>query len=87
MIARRYRALSLIPLTMLLLGLAALGLPEPLRGPLVTTRPVSPGLAGGLNLLSQPLYLADAIGLVMLALAILEVWVIGITWEYRRQRH
>lgn len=86
MINKRYVALSLIPLVMLVLGFAALGAPEPFRGPLIVAQPFSPQLALGLSILTQPLYLADAIGLVLLALATLEIWIIAITWEYRRHR-
>ena len=86
MINKRYMALSLIPLVMLVLGFAALGAPEPFRGPLIVAQPLSPGAALGLSILTQPLYLADAVGLVLLALATLEIWVIAITWEYRRHR-
>lgn len=86
MINRRYVALSLIPLAMLVLGFAALGAPEPFRGPLIGAQPLGPQLALGLSILTQPLYLADALGLVLLALATLEIWVIAITWEYRRHR-
>lgn len=86
MITRRYAALSLIPLVMTVLGFAALGAPEPFRGPLVAAQPLAAQLTLGLLFLAQPLYLADAIGLVLLALATLEIWVLAITWEYRRQR-
>jgi hypothetical protein len=86
MIAKRYAALSLIPLIMLVLGFAALSLPDPLRGPLVAAQLLNPELALNVALLSQPLYLADAVGLVLLALATLEIWVLAITWEYRRHR-
>ncbi|HLE29486.1 MAG TPA: hypothetical protein VI793_15275 [Anaerolineales bacterium] len=85
MIARRYTALSLIPLAMSLAGFAALGAPDPLRGPLIATEPFGPD--GLLGLFTQPMYLADAIGLVLLALATLEIWILAITWEYRRHRH
>jgi hypothetical protein len=86
MIAKRYMALSMVPLGMLLLGFAALGAPEPWRGPLIAAQPAGQAANAGFAVLSQPLYLADALGLVLLALAMLEVWVIGITWEYRRHR-
>jgi len=86
MITSRYAALSLIPLAMLVLGFAALGAPEPFRGPLVAAHPLNPQLTLGLLFLARPLYLADAIGLVLLALATLEIWVLAITWEYRRHR-
>ena len=86
MINKRYVALSLIPLVMLVLGFAALGAPAPFRGPLIAAQPLNPQFAFGLSILTQPLYLADAIGLVLLALASLEIWVIAITWEYRRHR-
>jgi hypothetical protein len=86
MITRRYAALSLIPLVMLVLGFAALGAPEPFRGPLVVAQPLNPQLTFGLLFLARPLYLADAIGIVLLALATLEIWVLAITWEYRRYR-
>jgi hypothetical protein len=84
MITPRYSALSLIPLAMLLLGFAALSAPEPLRGPLIAAQPFGPDGLLGLRFFAQPLYLADAIGLVLLALATLEIWVLAITWEYRR---
>ncbi len=86
MIAKRYMALSLIPLGMLLFGFAALGAPEPFRGPLIAAQPFAPAVSAGVTFFSQPLYLADALGLMLLALAMLEVWIIGITWEYRRHR-
>ena len=86
MITKRYAVLSLIPLAMLVLGFAALGAPEPFRGPLIAAQPIAPQLALGLSIFTQPLYLADAIGLVLLALATLEIWVLAITWEYRRHR-
>ena len=87
MIARRYAALSLIPLATLLLGFVALGAPEPFRGPLVAAQPFG-GEAGfaAAAALQQPLYLADALGLILLALSVLLVWIIAITWEYRRHR-
>lgn len=87
MITRRYTALALISLAMLLVGFAALGAPGPMRGPLVSAGPFSPGGLLGLSIFTQPLYLTDAIGLILLALATLEIWVIAITWEYRRQRN
>jgi hypothetical protein len=86
MITKRYAALSLIPLAMLVLGFAALGAPEPFRGPLLAAQPFGPGAELGLSILARPLYLADAVGLVLLALATLEIWVLAITWEYRRHR-
>ena len=86
MIARLYTALSLIPFAMLLMGLGALGAPDPLRGPLISADSFGPNGLLGLNIFAQPLYLADAIGLLLLALATLEIWVLAITWEYRRHR-
>lgn len=83
MIATRYARLSVIPLLMLLLGFAALGAPEPLRGPLVYDSIANPAL--GLAFFKPALYLADAFGLILLALAVFEVWVLAITWEYRRR--
>lgn len=83
MIASRYARLSVIPLLMLLLGFAALGAPETLRGPLIFNSAANPTLS--LALFKPALYLADAIGLILLALAVLEVWVLAITWEYRRR--
>jgi hypothetical protein len=81
MIAKRYARLSVIPLIMLLLGLAALGAPEALHGPVI----VASGSSLGLPYFSSALYLSDAVGLILIALAILEVWVLAITWEYRRR--
>jgi len=81
MITKRYMALSLVPLGMSLLGFMALCAPAPLRGPLLTTH-----FEGGLAALNHAVYLAHAVGLILLALATFEIWVIAITWEYRRQR-
>jgi hypothetical protein len=86
MITRPYTALSLMSLAMLLLGFAALGAPEALRGPLLMTQALDPQISLGLFTLTQPVYLSDAVGLILLALTALEVWVVAITWEVRRQR-
>lgn len=83
MIATRYARLSVIPLLMLMLGFAALGAPETLRGPMIFNSVANPAL--GLAFFKPALYLADALGLILLALAVLEVWVLAITWEYRRR--
>ncbi len=85
MIKPHYSALSLIPLAMLVLGFAALGAPDPFRGPLLATQPFGPNGLLGLGVFSQSINLADAIGLLLLALATLEIWILAITWEYRRQ--
>jgi hypothetical protein len=84
MIAKRYVQLSLIPLLMLVLGFAAIGAPDPFRGPVIFEQ--ASGASLGLALFTRSLYLADAIGLVLLAFATLEVWVIAIAWEYRRRK-
>jgi hypothetical protein len=86
MITWRYTALSLLSLAMLLLGFAALGAPEPLRGPLLMTQPLNPASSLGLLAFPQPLYLSDVVGLLLLALTAFEVWVVAITWEVRRHR-
>jgi uncharacterized membrane protein len=85
MIAKRYAALSLIPFGMLLLSFVALIAPGPFRGPLMIAQPFQVTLLTGFLFPMQPVYLADAVGLVLLALAALGVWIIAITWEYRRQ--
>jgi len=85
MITKRYAALSLIPSGMLLLSFVALIAPGPFRGPLLIAQPFQVALLTGFLFPKQPVYLADAIGLVLLALAALGVWIIAITWEYRRQ--
>ena len=85
MIAKRYVALSLIPSGMLLLSFVALVAPGPFRGPLILAQPFRLALLTGFLFPTQPLYLADAVGLILLALAGLGVWIIAITWEYRRQ--
>ena len=81
--AKRFAAFSLVPLAMLCLGLGALAAPAPLRGPLVLDLSANP-TSGGLWLLSQSVFLADAIGLGLLLLATLAIWVIAIAWEVRR---
>jgi len=86
MIAKRYAALSLIPLGMLLLSFVALVAPGNFRGPLILAQPFRLNLLAGFLLPTQSLYLADAVGLILLSLAALAVWIIAITWEYRRQR-
>ena len=88
---RRYVALSLISLTLLTAGFLALAAPPPFQGPLVVPLPANNPLAAstnllGLSLLQQPIYLADLIGLSLLALAVLEIWVVGLTWEALRRR-
>jgi len=85
MIAKRYAALSLIPLGMLLLSFVALIAPGPFRGPLILAQPFRLSLLSGFLFPIQPFYLADAVGLILLIFAALAVWVIAITWEYRRQ--
>jgi hypothetical protein len=86
MIAKRYVRLSLIPLLMSLLGFVALAAPDPFRGPLVLLPTWAPQTAVGALVLNQSLYLADAVGLVLLSLATLEVWILAIAWEYRHRR-
>ena len=85
MIAKRYAALSLIPSGMLLLSFVALIAPGPFRGPLMIAQPFRLTLLTGFLFPTQSVYLADAVGLVLLAFAALGVWIIAITWEYRRQ--
>jgi hypothetical protein len=84
MIAKRYVQLSLIPLLMLVLGFAAIGAPDPFRGPVIFEQ--ASGLSPGLAFFTRSLYLTEAIGLVLLAFATLEVWVIAIAWEYRQRK-
>ena len=88
---RRYVALSLISLTLLTAGILALAAPEPFRGPLLVPVPVDNPLAAptnflGLSLLQQPIFMADLLGLSLLALAMLEIWLVALTWEVRRRR-
>jgi hypothetical protein len=89
---RRYVALSLISLALLTAGILALAAPEPWRGPLLIPVAASAPLAAsagvlGLALLQQPIYLADLVGLALLAAAVLEIWAVGLTWEIMRRRH
>jgi hypothetical protein len=81
--SRRYLALNLIPMAMLLLGFAALAAPEPFRGPLVVARPLQPAWQLGSNLLTQPFYLADALGVFLLAGAVVTMWALAWLWEAR----
>ena len=88
---RRYVALSLISLTLLMAGILALAAPERLQGPLVVPLPANNPLAAstnllGLSLLQQPIYLADLVGLSLLAAAVLVMWGVALTWEMLRQR-
>lgn len=85
MIATRYARLFMIPLVMLLMGFAALGAPPLLRGPIIFNSTLAPSAMLGLSVFKHALYLSDALGLILLALATLEVWVIAIAWEYRRR--
>lgn len=85
MIATRYTRLFVIPLAMLLLGFAALGAPAPLRGPIIFNSQFATLPTLGLLLFKHALYLSDVIGILLLALATLEVWVIALAWEYRRR--
>ena len=87
----RYVALSLISLTLLTAGILALAVPDPYRGPLLVPVPADAPLAAptnflGLALLQQPIYLADLVGLSLLAAAVLEIWVVALTWEALRRR-
>ena len=88
---RRYAALSLISLTLLAAGIVALAAPEPFRGPLLVPVPADTPLAGpatalGLAVLQQPIFLADLIGLSLLAAAVLEIWLVALAWETTRRR-
>ena len=85
MINKRYTALSLIALTALFLGFAALGAPAPFRGPLLTAESVPSSAALGLYILAQPLHLSHALGLILIAVSTFTIWVIAIAWEYRRR--
>ena len=87
----RYVALSLISLTLLTAGILALVAPGSYRGPLLVPVPADAPLAAstnlfGLALLQQPIYLADLVGLALLAAAVLEIWVVALTWEAVRRR-
>lgn len=87
----RYVALSLVSLTLLTAGILALAAPEPLRGPLLVPLLDGTPLAElrsflGRALLQQPIFLADLIGLLLLAAAVLEIWVVALTWEALRRR-
>ena len=85
MINKRYTALSLIALAALLLGFAALGAPAPFRGPLLTAESAPSSVALGLSILTQPLHLSHALGLILIAVATLTIWIIAIAWEHRRR--
>lgn len=88
MIAKRYMALSFTSLILIFLGFMALAAPAAFRGPLVVASPsLTSSATLGFPAFHQSLYLADAVGIVLLALATFEVWIIAITWEYRRQRN
>jgi hypothetical protein len=86
---RRYVALSLISLTLLTAGIVALAAPSPFQGPLLV--PVPAALAAqtkflGVALLQQPMYLADLVGLGLLAAAVLEIWAVALAWELTRRQ-
>jgi hypothetical protein len=88
---RRYVALSLVSLTLLTAGILALAVPSPYQGPLLVPVPANTPLAGpasvfGLSLLQQPVFLADLVGLALLAAAVLEIWVMALAWELLRRR-
>lgn len=89
---RRFVALSLVSLTLLTAGILALAAPEPYQGPLLVPVPANTPLAAstnllGLSLLQQPVFLADLVGLALLAAAVLEIWLMALAWEVlcRRQ--
>ena len=89
MLPRRFLALSLIALVLFGLGLLALELPEPYQGPMLllwrdADDPGAPPALAGLNLLGSAFYTSDAIGLVLLALALVMVWALALAWERRR---
>lgn len=84
-------ALSLISLTLLTAGFLALAAPDPFQGPLVVPMLANGPLSAsasqlGLALLQQPIYLADLVGLGLLAAAVLEIWVVALAWEALRRR-
>jgi hypothetical protein len=88
---RRYVALSLISLTLVVAGIVALAAPEPFRGPLLVPVPADNPLAAptnvlGLALLQQPIFLADLVGLSLLAAAVVEIWLVALAWETMRRR-
>jgi hypothetical protein len=85
----RYMALSLISLTLLMAGFLALAAPAPFQGPLLVPAeaPLAwPTAIAGLAMLHQPIFLADLVGLLLLGLAVLEIWVVAVTWEAKRRR-
>jgi hypothetical protein len=87
----RYVALSLISLTLLTAGILALAAPAPLRGPLLLPLPAEMPLAASnnllaLSLLQQPIFLADLLGLSLLAMSVLVTWGLALTWEALRRR-
>jgi hypothetical protein len=87
----RYVALSLISLTLLTAGILALAAPPSLRGPLLLPLPPDLPLAASNNLLAvsllrQPIFLADLVGLSLLALSVLVTGGLALTWESLRRR-
>jgi hypothetical protein len=87
----RYVALSLVSLTLLMAGIVALAAPGPFQGPLLVPVPADTPLAAqtnvlGLALLQQPVYMADLVGLGLLAAAVLEIWLVALAWEVGRRR-
>lgn len=83
----RYVALSVIPLAMLVAGLAALAAP---KSPAIPVTGATPTVLvpGGLlpAVLRLPLTGAEAIGLALLAGAILATWALAFAWEVDRRR-
>lgn len=83
MIAKSYARLSMIPLLVLVLGFIALAMPAPWQGPMVFRHSLTAGPTTGLMFLMPTLYFADALGLLLLSLATLEIFVIALAWEHR----
>ncbi len=81
MLPRRFAALSVIALVLFGLGLLALALPVPYQGPLL----MQWGAGAQPAVLGPALYLADALGWLLLALALVMVWALAVAWERRRR--
>ena len=90
MLPRRYAVLSLLALALLSVGLLALALPAPVEAPALphpaSTNAALAALPAGLAQLASALNFADALGLGLMAVAVVLLWSLALVWERRGRR-